>query len=385
MREKVAIPRDAWILTIISFLVALGFGVVVPVLPIYARDFGASATQVGAIVSFFAIMRLLMGPFCGIINSKIGERTALGIGMLIVGASSFGCGMAQSYLQLLLFRGAGGIGSALFSTAGLSQLFAATTRQNRGRSTALFQSGSLIGNMSGPAVGAIFVAISLRAPFFFYAGTLLIGAIVAIFALQAPSRFGRGPTTGSLGEVWKDKRYQIACLASFSTGWQAFGVRSTLLPILIVEILGQPTTTTGIVFAIAAAFQMLVINPVGRAVDQAGRKPILIAGLIICGLVSLSFPQMPNVVWLTIAMCAFSIGASMLGTAPASIVGDVAGRGTPVAVFQMSSDLGNIIGPLAAGAMVDLFNMQAAIAVGSVIMLLVAVLATRIPHVSQEN
>ena len=287
MREKVAIPRDAWILTIISFLVALGFGVVVPVLPIYARDFGASATQVGAIVSFFAIMRLLMGPFCGIINSKIGERTALGIGMLIVGASSFGCGMAQSYLQLLLFRGAGGIGSALFSTAGLSQLFAATTRQNRGRSTALFQSGSLIGNMSGPAVGAIFVAISLRAPFFFYAGTLLIGAIVAIFALQAPSRFGRGPTTGSLGEVWKDKRYQIACLASFSTGWQAFGVRSTLLPILIVEILGQPTTTTGIVFAIAAAFQMLVINPVGRAVDQAGRKPILIAGLIICGLVSL--------------------------------------------------------------------------------------------------
>ncbi|EPD33163.1 hypothetical protein HMPREF9306_00694 [Propionimicrobium lymphophilum ACS-093-V-SCH5] len=385
MREKVAIPRDAWILTIISFLVALGFGVVVPVLPIYARDFGASATQVGAIVSFFAIMRLLMGPFCGIINSKIGERTALGIGMLIVGASSFGCGMAQSYLQLLLFRGAGGIGSALFSTAGLSQLFAATTRQNRGRSTALFQSGSLIGNMSGPAVGAIFVAISLRAPFFFYASTLLIGAFVAIFALQAPSRFGRGPTTGSLGEVWKDKRYQIACLASFSTGWQAFGVRSTLLPILIVEILGQPTTTTGIVFAIAAAFQMLVINPVGRAVDQAGRKPILIAGLIICGLVSLSFPQMPNVVWLTIAMCVFSIGASMLGTAPASIVGDVAGRGTPVAVFQMSSDLGNIIGPLAAGAMVDLFNMQAAIAVGSVIMLLVAVLATRIPHVSQEN
>ena len=94
---------------------------------------------------------------------------------------------------------------------------------------------------------------------------------------------------------------------------------------------------------------------------------------------------MPNVVWLTIAMCVFSIGASMLGTAPASIVGDVAGRGTPVAVFQMSSDLGNIIGPLAAGAMVDLFNMQAAIAVGSVIMLLVAVLATRIPHVSQEN
>lgn len=384
MAEKVAIPRDAWVLTVIAFLVALGFGVVVPVLPVYARDFGASATQVGAIVSLFAITRLAMGPFCGVINTKIGERKALGIGMLIVAASSFGCGMAQDYVQLLLMRAAGGIGSAMFSTAGMTQLFAATTTRNRGRSTAVYQSGFLIGNMAGPAVGAVFVAISLRAPFFFYAATLLVGAIVGMFALQAPSRFGKGREGGALGQVWRNRKYQLACLANFTTGWQSFGARSTLVPILIVEVLDQPTTTTGIVFAISAAVQMLVINPVGVAVDQAGRKPILISGLLICALASLIFPQMPNVIWLTVAMCVFAIGSSMLGTAPASIVGDVAGRGTPVAVFQMFSDLGNIIGPLAAGALLDLFDMQAAMTVGSAIMLLVVLFAVRTP-ISKEN
>lgn len=379
MPQKTVLPRDAWVLTLIAFLVALGFGVVVPVLPVFAREFGATNTQVGLVVSTFAVLKLATGPFCGPINARFGERRVLATGMFIVAASSLGCGLAQSYLQMLLLRGAGGFGSALFSTAAMSQLLAATKVSNRGRATGLYQGGYLIGNMTGPALGAVFTAISIRAPFFFYTLTLVIGGIAGMILLRTGSTFDSGADkrTG-IGEVWRDRRYVLACLANFSVGWQGFGVRSTLIPILIVETMGKPTTWTGIILAIAAGVQICVIPPVGRAVDTAGRKPVLVAGLVICAATSAVFALAPNVFWLTLMLSGFAIGSAMLGTAPAAMVGDIAPKGTPVAVFQMCADLGNIFGPLVAGAIVDMWSMSLAFQTGAALMVLVALLSVTV-------
>lgn len=371
------LPRDVQVLSLVALFVAIGFGVMVPVLPVFARSFEVSSFQVGAVISAFALARLLMSPFCGPINAVIGERVALGVGIGIVAVSTAAAGLAQSYLQLLLLRGAGGIGSAMFSVSAMSLLLASVDAERRGRASALWSGGFLLGGMAGPAVGGVLAAISLRAPFFFYAFTLVIAGAVALAMLSR----GRVRPTDKTGEaphqmrqIWAQGRYQVACWANFTAGWQAQGARSTLVPLLVVEVLDRPPSWTGITFAVAAVAQVIALQPVGRLTDTWGRKPVLVGGLVTCAVSSLAIPFAPNIVWLTIVLCVFGVGSAALSTAPTAIVGDVTGGvgGTPVAVYQMHSDLGSIVGPLAAGALADHYSMPIAFGVGAVLMAVIA-------------
>lgn len=369
-------PRDVWVLSLVAFLVMVGFGVLVPVLPVFARSFGVNQFAVGAVLSAFALARLLTTPFCARINRILGERTALGIGIGIVALSTAAAGLAQNYWQLLALRGLGGIGSAMFSVSAMVLLLAASPAELRGRASAMFSGGFLLGGMAGPAVGGIFAAISLRAPFFFYAFTLVLAGTAGLALLRTRSAVPidhHGESTLTLRGALRQGRYQAACLANFASGWQAQGARSALVPLLVVEMLDRPASWTGIAFAVAAVVQGVALAPVGRAVDRWGRRPILVGALLLCAASGATLPLAPDIVWLTVALCVFGVGAAGLATAPTAIVGDVTGGGggTPVAVFQMHADLGAIIGPLAAGALADQFGFWMAFGVGSVLMALI--------------
>lgn len=371
------LPRDVRVLSLVALLVAIGFGVMVPVLPVFARSFEVSQFEVGAVISAFAFARLVTGPFCGRLNRLIGERVALGTGIGIVALSTAGAGLAQSYPQLLVLRGVGGIGSAMFSVAAMTLLLASVDAARRGRASALFSGGFLLGGMAGPAVGGALAAISIRAPFFFYALTLLVAGTVGLLLL---SRDNANPTdrTGeaaiSLAQAWRRPGYQLACWANFTSGWQAQGVRSTLVPLLVVEVLDRPASWTGVAFAVAAVVQVLALSPAGRLVDQWGRRPMLVAGLSCCGISSALIPLAPNMGWLVVILCVFGLGSAALSTAPTAMIGDATGGagGTPVAVFQMSSDLGSIAGPLVAGALADYFPLPVAFGVGAALMAVIA-------------
>jgi len=366
-------PRDVWVLSLVALLVAIGFGVMVPVLPVFARSFSVSQFQVGAVISAFALARLAMGPFCGRLNRAIGERVALGSGIGIVALSTVGAGLSQSYLQLLVLRGVGGIGSAMFSVAAMSLLLASVGPQLRGRASALYSGGFLIGGMAGPAVGGLLAAISIRAPFFFYAATLVLagGAGLALLSRRTVTPTDKtGEAVLALADVWRRPGYRLACAANFTTGWQAQGARSTLVPLLVVEVLDRPTSWTGLAFAVAAIVQAVLLQPAGRLVDTWGRRPMLAAGLVMCAASSALIPFAPNMAWLVVSLCVFGAGSAVMSTAPTAMVGDAtAGTGgTPVAVFQMASDLGSIIGPLAVGALADHYPLPIAFGIGAALM-----------------
>ena len=366
-------PRDVWVLSLVALLVAIGFGVMVPVLPVFARSFSVSQFQVGAVISAFALARLAMGPFCGRLNRAIGERVALGSGIGIVALSTVGAGLSQSYLQLLVLRGVGGIGSAMFSVAAMSLLLASVGPQLRGRASALYSGGFLIGGMAGPAVGGLLAAISIRAPFFFYAATLVLagGAGLALLSRRTVTPADKtGEAVLALADVWRRPGYRLACAANFTTGWQAQGARSTLVPLLVVEVLDRPTSWTGLAFAVAAIVQAVLLQPAGRLVDTWGRRPMLAAGLVMCAASSALIPFAPNMAWLVVFLCVFGAGSAVMSTAPTAMVGDAtAGTGgTPVAVFQMASDLGSIIGPLAVGALADHYPLPIAFGIGAALM-----------------
>lgn len=136
------LPGGIWVLAVVAFLVAVGFGVVYPVLPIFARTFGVSNFLVAMVVSAFALLRLLFAPAAGHLLTRLAERSLLVAGVWIVAASSAMAGLARTYGELLAWRGIGGIGSAMFSISAMGLLLALAPPQRRGRASGLFSGGS---------------------------------------------------------------------------------------------------------------------------------------------------------------------------------------------------------------------------------------------------
>src|SRR5690554_539390 len=220
----------------------VGFGVVIPVLPVYVRSFGVGYVEVGAVVSAFALVRLIASPFCGWLINHGGERAILAIGIGIVAVSSGLVGIAETYPQVLILRGIGGVGSAMFTISAMTLLLGTTASSVRGRAMGFYQGGFLIGGMAGPALGGLLAVISLQAPFFFYAGTLAIAGLVGLVLLQPKTRdVPDGPATTPVPFriVARDPRFIAACLANLAQGWSSFGVRSALVPVLVVEVLDR--------------------------------------------------------------------------------------------------------------------------------------------------
>ena len=370
-------------LGLVAFCVAVGFGVLVPVLPVFARSFGVGNTEVGAVISAFALMRLISSPFCGWLIKIFSERIIMATGIFIVAISSGLAGISRSYLQLLALRGVGGIGSAMFTVSAFTLLLTSVEAGVRGRAAGFFQAGFLIGGITGPAVGGVLAAISLTAPFFFYAGTLVVAGTVGLLLLR---RRSAEPTETaepvSFRAVVGDARYQAACVTNLAQGWTSFGVRSSLVPVLIVELLHRPASWTGIAFACAAVVQTIAVGPAGRFTDTVGRRPAMILGGTVAAVSIMAVPFAPNIWLLIVVLCVYGVASAFLGTAPAAAVGDAAGSrsGTAVAVFSMCADIGAIIGPLVAGLLADTLSYAAAFGAGAVLMLVAAALSWRMPR-----
>ena len=161
-----------------AFLIAIGFGLVAPVLPQFATTFDVGATAAAVIVSIFALMRLLFAPAGGALIVKLGERPVYVAGLLIVAASTAACAFAQDYWQLLVFRGLGGAGSVMFTVASMAMVVRLAPPKSRGRVSGAYASAFLIGNVCGPIVGGLLGGFGLRVPFLAYAAALVLAALV---------------------------------------------------------------------------------------------------------------------------------------------------------------------------------------------------------------
>ncbi|MFT8396214.1 MFS transporter [Propionibacterium sp.] len=387
LRRHIDMPRDVLVLGMIAFFVALGFGVLVPVLPTFATHFGANDLMVGMVVSTFAAMRLATSPFCGRILERIGGRITLAVGIFIVAISSSTMAFAKNYWWLLGWRAAGGIGSAMFSVSAMTLLLGSVPARMRGRASGFYQSGFLIGGMAGPALGGLLAKISIVAPFHFYALTLAVAGTLGLAMLTTSTTHAADSSAEKIArplrEILADTRFQAACAANLAQGWNSIGVRSSLIPLVIVGGLGLTPTWTGIVFAVAAVVQTIALAPVGRFVDTVGRRPaMLVAGAVMA--VAIMGVPLSRSIWPIMGiMCVYAIGAAAMGTAPAASVGDATGGvrgGTPVALFSMSSDTGAILGPLAAGALSDQFGRPLGFAAGAVLLAFSSMMALRMPR-----
>ena len=182
--DRDRVPQQITVLIAAAFVIAIGYGIVAPVLPQFATTFGVGVAAASAVVSVFAVARLLFAPAGGRILNRIGERPTYVTGVLIVALSSAATAFAQTYWQLLLFRGLGGIGSVMFTISAMGLIVRLAPTRMRGRVSGYYASAFLVGGVLGPVVGGLLAGFGMQAPFLIYAVSLLVAVAVVHFRLK---------------------------------------------------------------------------------------------------------------------------------------------------------------------------------------------------------
>jgi MFS family permease len=347
------------VLVVVAFFVALGFGIVAPAIPLFARGFGVGKASAAAVISAFAFLRIAFAFPAGRLIDRLGERLVLGTGIGIVAVSSMLAGVAQSYWQLLVLRGAGGVGSAMFSISAMSLLVRMVPTLQRARAVGMWQGGFLLGGIAGPGLGGVVTERSIRLPFFLYAGTLAVAGTVAIVALRrtplADRTSAAQATRTTLGTALRNPAYRAALATVFADSWASMGVRAALIPLYVQEGLHESVIWTGVGFWCVAGVNGLVLLPAGRFADKVGRKPVLVAGCSISGLSFVVLTLTSSLPAFLVAMAVLGLGSGLLDVAPGAVLGDVIeGRaGSAFAAYSMSGDVANVVGPVATGALAE--------------------------------
>ncbi|MCU0263014.1 MAG: MFS transporter [Candidatus Nanopelagicales bacterium] len=404
------LPRDVAVLSFVAFAVALGYGIAAPALPVYARTFGVSAFVASTVISGFALMRLLSAGPAGLAVDRFGERRIMSIGIWVVAGSSLMTALAQSFGQLLVLRGVGGIGSSMFTVSAMALLLRTAGPEQRGRASGAFQAGFLFGGVTGPAIGGAVTAISIRAPFVVYGITLVVAGLLAAKYLSrepadgpapspAPAPTVEGPAgdggggdgdhgpdptraaPASLGSALRSAAYRAALMVNLSSGFIVFGLRISLVPLFVTEGLEQGVGLVGIGFLCAAASQAVMLIPAGRWTDTSGRRGSMLVGAATLTVSMLLLALGTGAAGFLLAMAASGLASAFLAPASSAVVGDLTrglSGGRVVSAYQMVGDLGGILGPLIAGALADAAGFQwaftAGVVIGLVTMAFVAVM-----------
>lgn len=382
------LPTEIWVLVGGAFVIAIGFGLVAPVLPQFARGFGVGVAAASAIVSAFALMRLLFAPLSGRLVQRLGERSVYLGGLLIVAVSTGASALAQSYWQLMLLRSLGGIGSTMFTVSSLALVIRISPPEQRGRVSGLWSTSFLVGSVSGPLVGGGLSGLGLRWPFVIYAVALLAVSVVVHLSLRHSELAAPEPVGGvrmmSFREGVARPEYRAVLLSNFANGAAVFGVRMALVPLLVVEVLHQAPGMAGVALTVFAAGNVAVLFASGRLSDRWGRKPFVIVGSLVCAAGTAGLGLATELPWLLATSFLAGLGSGMFTPAQQAAVADIIGpkaRGGPVlAGFQMAADLGTVIGPVAVGALAQQVSYGLALGVTGALLAVAALVWAVVPE-----
>lgn len=367
-----ALPWEVWALLAGSFLVAAGYGIVAPALPVFARSFGVGVTAAAAVVSALPVLRLLFAPVSGRLVARVGERAMYLTGLLVVAASTGACALATSYPQLLVYRGLGGIGSTMFTVSAFSLIFRLAPEGRRGQVSGLFTGSFLLGGITGPAFGGVLVAVDLRAPFVVYAAALVLATAVVGGLLARSTGVGvRAPDPSveplTIGRALRLPTYRAALTSGLATGWAVQGVRIALVPLFVTVALGLQPLWTGIALTVFAVGDGAMLLATSGLSDRRGRRPVVVVGLAMVAVGTACLGALPYLPVLLVASLLAGAGGGLLqpaqGAAVADLVGSRRSGGPALSGFQMASDVGAIVGPLAAGAIAQYVGFGAAFAI----------------------
>ena len=236
-----------------------GQGVVGPVLPIYAVNFGASATVVGLTLTIFAFARLILNIPAGLLADRFGRKVLLVGGPAITAIGMFGSGWADSILSLLAWRFVAGAGSAFYMSGALIYLIDIAPPDKRARYIATNQWALSVGIALGPGIGGIVAErYGLASPFYLVGAMSILTSIYAIWRLPetrktvSPKDLTRISLKDSeIQKIVLSRQFIAIALVTSTIFMTRAGTRATLVPLYANNSFGWGPGEIGIVFTLS--------------------------------------------------------------------------------------------------------------------------------------
>ncbi|MDT8437049.1 MAG: MFS transporter [Gemmatimonadota bacterium] len=346
------------------FLDLVGFGIVLPLLPFYASELGASPLGVGLIIGSYSAMQFIFSPIWGALSDRVGRRPLLILGLTGSAASYVVFGLAETIAVLLLSRVIAGIMGATIPVA-QAYIADSTTAEKRARGMGLIGAAFGLGFIFGPAIGGFLSRWGYGVPGFVAAGLSFAGAASAIFLLPeslAPEH--RAPSAGRAGRdafatraraargAFRARRLRDPIIAFF-LGTMGFAGYTTTLPLFLDHPLGLDAIHAGALFAfvglISALMQGMAIGPL---VERRGEKPVAAVGGLLLGAGLAGMGLLQTIPATIIMLVPIGIGWGMLAPSLQSLLSRRAHareQGEVLGVNQSASAFARVIGPVAAG------------------------------------
>jgi len=362
----------------------VGFGILSPILPLYARSFGVGLDSVGVLIAAFSITRLAVDPFTGVIIGRLGERRAVTLGAIVVGITTALAAVAPTFTLLVVFRGAGGAGSAIFFTGLLSYMLRTIPGDRIGRVMSVWYASFNVGIIAGEPLGGLFAHwLGPVSTLWIYAVTCFVSAAVFARTMHGPQTGPRPERTTGLRRLPWRRPFVAVLLANGAYAWMIAGVYSTLIPLFGNEEVGLSELGIGAGLAIASITEFAILFPAGKATDRIGRKAVLVPGYAAMALALVLWPLATTPALFFLANGVFGLVSGYAGVPQAPMLSDVTDeemRGTAVAVFRFFGDLGFVLGPLVAGASADARGYGAAFALSAIPVVLAMLFVLTVPE-----
>ncbi len=376
----------AWLCLVVG-VNQLGFGIIVPVVPLYASTFGVTQAAIGLAISIYGLGRLLFDLPMGQLAESFGRRTVLLAGTLITAVGSLLCGVAGDFGQLIAFRFVAGVGAATVLTGAQVMLADISTRENRGKVMSIYQGCFLFALGFGPTPGGFIAeALGFRAPFFAFAVLGLAAGLIALTRLPETRKLGgrlggrasdAPAASATLRRLFAGSGFPLICVVSFVQFFARTGAIFSVVPIAGHDRLGLTPSQIGLAITIANMLNFLVIWISGYLVDRYGRKAVIVPSTIVSGSAFVAFALADSYSLFILGAVLWGIGGGIGGAAPAAYAADLAppgANGITMGVYRTVADAGYVVGPALLGVIADQAGAPQALMVTSGLFAVAAIL-----------
>ena len=347
------------------FVVFVGIGIIVPILPIYAAELGATGFSLGVIVAGFPLSAGMLQPFVGSLSDRHGRKGFLVSGLIIFGLTGYIYTLAGSVGHLVMIRIFHGVGAALVFPIAMAYITDAAAGKNVGRYMGMFNIAIFSGIGAGPMLGGFFLDMLGRNSAF-YAMAVLSLVSTALVAAMLP---GRDPfsVAGAPERVFAVFRQMIGnqrlkgiLLARMST-MIIIVPTFAFLPLLMTRQMAASGSDIGMVIACRTLVNAVLQVPFGKLADRWNQNRLLLAGSAIISIGIFLVPFAVSLVPLLLLFGLIGLGEAVSWPALGALAakeGQKYGQGSMMGAFNMAMNAGLFIGAMGVGALVDLLGID---------------------------
>ncbi|HZK83226.1 MAG TPA: MFS transporter [Desulfosporosinus sp.] len=370
------------ILLIIQFLVMVGFGIVIPILPFFVGKLGGGALALGIFMSSYSIMQFFFAPFWGRLSDRIGRRPVILIGLTGYGLTFIMFGLVNNLYVLIGIRALSGMVSSATIPTAMAYLADITEGADRSKGMGMIGAAMGLGMIFGPAIGGWLGHYSFSLPFFVAGGLalLLLPFTLAFLpeSLKQATEVVRRKTSLLTLEVLKDPLFALFAF-NFVLNFTMSMFEATFALLAAAKV-GFGPRDMGITFAILGVFAVIVQGGlIGPLTKKFGDAKLVKAGAVLCavGLILIILSaDYQNIIFLVMSTVVFMVGNSLMVPTSSSLVTKQSsqGQGASLGLFASFASLGRIIGPVTGGALFGI-SMGLPYVTGSVFLVLIVLIA----------